>query len=207
MGGDCRACALTLRILTSHRGARLLTLFFPLHNIVGPCVLQGPSQFVCAQYGENEAPGPSVMTTTYSPKAGEVERRWYVVDASEMPLGRLASRVATLLTGKHKPVYARHLDTGDFVIVVNAEKARLTGRKEEAKVYYRHSGRPGGLKTETVAEVRRRYPVRLVERAVRGMLPRGPLGRRQFRKLKVYAGPDHPHAAQKPESLSLSSSA
>lgn len=144
------------------------------------------------------------MTTTYSPKAGEVERRWYVIDASEMPLGRLSSRVARLLTGKHKPSYAPHMDTGDFVIVVNAEKARLTGRKEQEKVYYRHSGRPGALRSETAAEVRRRHPTRLVERAVRGMLPKGTLGRRQLRKLKVYAGPEHPHSAQKPEPLRLS---
>ncbi len=143
------------------------------------------------------------MTKTYSPKAGEVERRWFVVDAADIPLGRLSTRIATVLLGKHKPQYARHIDTGDFVVVVNAERTVLTGNKEEGKIYYRHSGRPGNLRSETAAQVRRRYPTRLIERAVRGMLPKGPLGRQQLTKLKVYAGPEHPHEAQKPESLPL----
>ena len=143
------------------------------------------------------------MSRTYSPKAGEVERRWYVVDASEVPLGRLSTRVARLLTGKHKPQYAPHIDTGDFVIVVNAEKAVLTGKKDADKVYYHHSGRPGSLWSETASELRTKHPTRLVERAVKGMLPKGRLGRAQLRKLKVYAGPDHPHAAQQPEPFAL----
>ena len=143
------------------------------------------------------------MSRTYSPKPGEVERRWLVVDASEIPLGRLSTRVAVLLTGKHKPQYATHIDTGDFVIVVNASKTILTGNKEAAKTYYRHSGKPGSLQSETAAEVRTRYPERLVERAVKGMLPKGKLGRAQYRKLKVYAGPEHPHGAQQPEAVGL----
>jgi large subunit ribosomal protein L13 len=141
------------------------------------------------------------MRKTYSPKAGEIERKWFVVDAAGIPLGRLSTTVARILTGKHKPVYAPHQDTGDFVIVVNAEKAVLTGRKEQEKVYYRHSGRPGSLKQETAAHLRKRRPTQLVERAVRGMLPRNRLGRRQLRKLKVYAGSEHPHQAQKPVAL------
>lgn len=144
-----------------------------------------------------------MMQKTYSPKASEVERRWHVVDAEGIPLGRLSTTVARLLTGKHKPTYAPHVDTGDFVIVVNAKKALLTGRKEEQKVYYRHSGKPGSLKEETAGELRQRRPTRLVELAVRGMLPRNRLGRRQLRKLKVYAGPDHPHQAQQPEPFNV----
>ena len=145
------------------------------------------------------------MSSTYSPKVGEVERRWYVVDAADIPLGRLSARVATVLIGKHKPQYAFHVDTGDFVIVVNASKTRLTGNKEADKMYYRHSGKPGNLKSETAGEVRKKHPARLVERAVKGMLPKGKLGRAQFGKLKVYAGPDHPHAAQQPEPLTVGS--
>jgi large subunit ribosomal protein L13 len=141
---------------------------------------------------------------TYSPKASEIERRWYVVDASGIPLGRLSTVVATLLTGKRKPTYAPHMDVGDFVIVVNAERTVLTGRKEEQKVYYRHSGRPGGMKSRTAAEMRSRHPTRLVEFAVRGMLPKNRLGRRQSKKLKVYAGADHPHQAQQPETSKVS---
>lgn len=138
------------------------------------------------------------MNRTYSPKASEIERRWFVVDAAGVPLGRLSTEVARLLTGKHKPTYARHLDTGDFVIVVNAERTVLTGRKEEQKMYYRHSGRPGGLKEESAGHLRQRLPERMVELAVRGMLPKNRLGRHQGKKLKVYAGPDHPHQAQQP---------
>lgn len=144
------------------------------------------------------------MLKTYSPKAGEVERKWYVVDASELPLGRISTEVARILTGKHKPEYAPHIDTGDFVIVINAEQAVLSGRKETDKVYYRHSMHPGGLKEETAAELRKRRPVKLVERAIKGMLPKNKLGRRQYKKLKVYPGPDHPHQAQQPELRSLS---
>ena len=141
------------------------------------------------------------MRKTYSPKAGEVERNWYVVDAAGMPLGRLSSQVARRLMGKHKPSYAPHLDVGDFIIVVNADQVVLTGRKDEQKVYYRHSGYPGNLKSETAGELRRRRPRKLVENAVKGMLPKNRLGRHQLRKLKVYAGPEHPHQAQKPTPL------
>ena len=145
------------------------------------------------------------MNRTYSPKASEIDRRWYVVDASGVALGLLSSAVARLLTGKHKPTYAPHLDTGDFVIVINAEQTVLTGRKESQKVYYRHSGRPGSLKEETAGEVREKYPERLVERAVRGMLPKNKLGRQQSRKLKVYAGSEHPHQAQQPTEFDVAS--
>jgi len=143
------------------------------------------------------------MFRTYSPKVGEIERRWHLVDAADIPLGRLSTDVARLLTGKHKPQFAPHVDTGDFVIVVNAEKALLTGRKEGGKVYHRTSGRPGGLKSEKAVHLRARRPTRLVEMAVKGMLPKGPLGRKQLRKLKVYAGPEHPHAAQQPAAFTV----
>lgn len=138
------------------------------------------------------------MIKTYSPKSSEIERNWHVVDATEMPLGRLSSVVARLLTGKHKPSYARHVDTGDFVIVVNAEKVALSGRKDEQKIYYRHSGQPGNLRSETAGELRERRPQRMIELSVRGMLPKNRLGRKQIRKLKVYAGSEHPHQAQQP---------
>jgi len=147
------------------------------------------------------------MRKTFSPKRGEIERRWYVVDAEGVPLGRLSSQVARMLTGKTKATYSPHMDVGDFVIVVNADKVVLTGRKEEQKVYYRHSGYPGNLKQETAAHLRRRRPVKLVENAVKGMLPKTRLGRRQLRKLKVYAGPEHPHAAQKPTALTATARA
>ena len=138
------------------------------------------------------------MNRTYSPKLAEIEHQWFVVDAAGVPLGRLSSLVARLLMGKHKPTWAPHIDTGDFVIVVNADKTVLTGRKEEQKVYYHHSGYPGGMKRETAAQRRQRRPVKLIEEAVRGMLPKGPLGRKQLKKLKVYAGGEHPHQAQQP---------
>jgi large subunit ribosomal protein L13 len=138
------------------------------------------------------------MSTTYSPKQGEVERRWHVVDAAGVPLGRLSTAVARLLVGKHKPEYAPHEDTGDFVIVLNAAQVLLTGGKEGGKMYHRTSGRPGGMKSEAAEKLRARFPERLVEKAVKGMLPKNKLGRRQHRKLKVYAGGEHPHQAQKP---------
>jgi len=141
------------------------------------------------------------MNRTYSPKLAEIEHQWFVIDATGIPLGRLSSLVARLLMGKHKPTWAPHIDTGDFVIVVNADKTVLTGRKEEQKVYYHHSGYPGGMKSETAAQRRQRRPVKLVEEAVRGMLPKGPLGRKQLKKLKVYAGGEHPHQAQQPTPL------
>ncbi len=139
------------------------------------------------------------MRTTYMAKPGEVERKWYVVDAKGKTLGRLASEVAALLRGKHKPEYTPHVDTGDFVIVINAKDVQLSGKKMSKKIYYRHSGWPGGLKMTTAAEMRDKRPERMIELAVTGMLPRTSLGRRQLRKLKVYAGPEHPHQAQQPE--------
>jgi large subunit ribosomal protein L13 len=145
------------------------------------------------------------MKRTYSPKLAEIEHSWHVLDATGVPLGRLSSLAAKLLTGKHKPAYATHIDTGDFVIVVNAEKAVLTGKKEEDKVYYRHSGTPGGLKKEVASKLRARRPTQLVERAVWGMLPKSRLGRAQLKKLKVYAGPEHPHQAQKPQTMDVAS--
>ena len=140
----------------------------------------------------------SVSVRTYTPKPGDVERHWHVVDASDVVLGRLASQVAALLRGKHKPVFAPHVDTGDFVIVVNAEKVALTGAKREQKVDYRHSGYPGGLRETTYTELLDKNPRRAVEKAVRGMLPHNKIGRQQIKKLKVYAGPEHPHQAQQP---------
>jgi large subunit ribosomal protein L13 len=144
-----------------------------------------------------------MIKRTYSPKLGEIEHRWYVLDAAGIPLGRLSSLAAKLLMGKHKPTYATHLDTGDFVIVINAEKAVLTGRKEEQKMYHHHTGYPGGIKSESAAHLRKRRPTKMVEEAVWGMLPKGPLGRQIFRKLKVYAGPNHPHQAQQPEAMDM----
>jgi large subunit ribosomal protein L13 len=135
---------------------------------------------------------------TFSPKAADIQRQWHVIDASDVVLGRLASHVAILLRGKHKPIFAPHLDTGDFVIVVNASKVALTGNKLTGKRVYRHSGYPGGIRSETYGELLAKHPERLVERAVRGMLPKSTLGRSMLRKLKVYAGPDHPHQAQQP---------
>jgi large subunit ribosomal protein L13 len=143
------------------------------------------------------------MTRTYSPKLAEIERRWYVLDAAGIPLGRLSSLAARLLTGKHKPTYTPHMDTGDFVIVVNADKAVLTGRKEEQKFYHYHTGYPGGLKSEAATHLRKRRPIKMVEEAVWGMLPKSRLGRAQRRKLKVYAGGEHPHQAQQPTPLDV----
>ncbi|MDX1387827.1 MAG: 50S ribosomal protein L13 [Acidobacteriota bacterium] len=140
---------------------------------------------------------------TYVPKAGEIERVWWIVDARGLTLGRLSTAVADRLSGKHKPTWTPFLDTGDHVVVVNAEKVRLTGNKLEAKLYRRHSGQPGGLKEISAGELLEKHPERVVEFAVRGMLPKGPLGRRMARKLKVYAGPDHPHTAQKPQNLAV----
>ncbi len=143
------------------------------------------------------------LQRTFSPKASDINRSWYVIDADNVPLGRLSSEIAQILRGKHKPTYAPHMDGGDFVIVVNAEKVYVSGNKEIEKIYYRHSGYPGGLRAETLSKVRKDHPERLIEAAVRGMLPKNRLGRQIFRKLKVYAGPDHPHAAQMPEPLAL----
>ena len=141
------------------------------------------------------------MDTTYVPPVNTLEHNWYIVDATDQRLGRLASEIATRLRGKNKPTFTPHMDTGDFVIVINAEKVAVTGKKRSQKIYRRHSGRPGGMKTETFAKLQARLPQRIVEEAVRGMLPHTSLGRQLFTKLKVYAGPDHPHAAQRPEQL------
>jgi len=141
---------------------------------------------------------------TYSPKPGDVERQWHVIDANDVVLGRLASQTATLLRGKHKAQYAPHVDVGDFVIIVNADKIALTGKKHEQKFAYRHSGYPGGLRANNYTTMLQRYPRRVVEKAVRGMLPHNRLGRQMMSKLKVYAGLDHPHQAQQPVTFEIS---
>lgn len=138
---------------------------------------------------------------TYSVREGEIERRWFVVDATDQTLGRLASRIARVLEGKHKPAFAPHLDTGDHVVVLNAGKIRVTSDKLESKLYIRHSGYPQGYKEETLGHLLNRRPEEVIRRAVKGMLPHNRLGTQQLRKLKVYAGADHPHAAQRPEPL------
>ena len=138
---------------------------------------------------------------TYTAKPGEIERRWHVVDAEGQTLGRLATRIADVLRGKDKPVYTPHVDTGDFVIVVNAEKIAVTGKKLDDKIYYRHSGYPGGIKQRTLREQLDRRPTEVLRVAVKGMLPKNKLAARQLVKLKIYSGPDHPHAAQEPKPL------
>ncbi|MRH29146.1 50S ribosomal protein L13 [Microbacterium sp. SYP-A9085] len=143
------------------------------------------------------------MTRTFTPKAGEIQREWLVIDATDVVLGRLASHAAALLRGKHKPTFANHLDTGDFVVIVNAAKVALTGQKLQKKLAYRHSGYPGGLKSVSYEELLEKNPVRAVEKAVRGMLPKNTLGRQQLTKLKVYAGAEHPHAAQQPKTYTF----
>ena len=141
--------------------------------------------------------------STYIPKAGDVERKWFVIDAKDQVLGHLAAKAASILSGKVKPSYTPFLDTGDHVIVINAEKVHLTGRKEEDKVYRRHSGFMGGLRETAAGKMRQKHPTRLIEEAVKGMLPKTKLGRAMFGKLKVYSGPDHPHRAQKPQPLQI----
>ncbi|ABS20511.1 50S ribosomal protein L13 [Bacillus cytotoxicus] len=143
------------------------------------------------------------MRTTFMAKANEVERKWYVVDAEGQTLGRLASEVASILRGKHKPTFTPHVDTGDHVIIINAEKVHLTGNKLNDKIYYRHTQHPGGLKQRTALEMRTNYPVQMLELAIKGMLPKGRLGRQMSKKLNVYAGAEHPHQAQKPEVYEL----
>lgn len=140
---------------------------------------------------------------TYTPKASEIQREWYVVDAEGVILGRLSTEVARVLRGKHKPTFAPHIDTGDHVIVINADKIVLSRDKANSKRIYRHSGYPGGIKSESFAELLGRKPADAVRRSIRGMVPKGPLGRQQMTKLKVYAGPDHPHAAQSPKPLEI----
>lgn len=140
---------------------------------------------------------------TFSAKPHEVKRDWFVVDATDKVLGRLATEIARRLRGKHKPEFTPHVDTGDFIVVVNVEKLRVTGGKAEKKVYYRHSGYPGGIYEDTFAKLQQRAPVRVLEKAVKGMLPKGPLGYAMIKKLKVYAGGSHPHVAQQPKSLEV----
>ncbi|WP_416676478.1 50S ribosomal protein L13 [Egbenema bharatensis] len=144
-----------------------------------------------------------MTTKTYLPPQDSIDRKWYVVDAENQRLGRLATEIAMILRGKNKPTYTPHMDTGDFVIVVNADKIAVTGRKSSQKLYRRHSGRPGGMKTETYSQLQARIPERIIEQAVKGMLPKNALGRQLFTKLKVYAGTNHPHQAQKPEVLEI----
>ena len=140
---------------------------------------------------------------TFSARSETVERAWYVVDAADKPLGRLASKVAQRLRGKHKPVYTPHVDTGDYIVVVNAARIAVTGRKLTQKLYHRHSGYPGGIRSESLERMLERHPTRVIEHAVRGMLPKGPLGRAMFRKLRVYSGAHHRHSAQQPKTLSI----
>ncbi len=144
-----------------------------------------------------------ICMKTFSANAQTVRREWYVVDATDKVLGRLASEVATRLRGKHKPEYTPHVDTGDHIVIVNADKVRVTGNKAQAKIYYRHSGYPGGIKEISLEEQLQRHPTRVIESAVKGMLPKNPLGRAMFSKLRVYAGPEHEHQAQQPKALEL----
>lgn len=143
------------------------------------------------------------MNKTIVPSIDSIEKKWYIVDAENQRLGRLATEIANVLRGKNKPSYTPHLDTGDYVIVINAEKVVVTGKKSEQKLYRRHSGRPGGMKVETFAQLQKRIPERIIEKAVKGMLPKNSLGRSLFTKLKVYTGPNHPHIAQQPETLTI----
>lgn len=145
------------------------------------------------------------MNKTSIPSIDSNTRQWYLVDAENQTLGRLATEVASVLRGKNKPYFTPHLDTGDFVVVVNADKIRVSGKKAQQKLYRRHSGRPGGMKVETFSSLQSRLPERILEKAIKGMLPHNALGRQLFRKLKVYRGADHPHAAQKPQILNLNS--
>ncbi len=150
---------------------------------------------------KNYSGGNTMKTFMASPAT--IERKWYVVDATDMTLGRLASEVAKVLRGKNKPIFTPHIDTGDYVIVVNAEKVKVTGKKLEQKIYYHHSDYVGGMKETTLKEMMNKHPERVVEHAVKGMLPKGPLGRQMYTKLHVYAGPEHQQAAQKPEVLTF----
>lgn len=140
---------------------------------------------------------------TYTPKPADIQREWYVVDAKDQTLGRLATQIAVLLRGKHKPIFSPHMDVGDFVIVINADKIRVSGNKMETKMYYRHSGHPGGLTSITLRDQLQRFPDRVIRSAVRGMLPKNSLGRKQLKKLKIYAAPTHPHEAQRPKTYEL----
>ncbi len=143
------------------------------------------------------------MIKTHVPPVDSIEKKWYVIDATDKRLGRLASEIAQILRGKNKPTFTPHMDTGDFAIVINAEKVQVTGKKRSQKLYRRHSGRPGGMKVETFEKLQARIPERIIEKAVKGMLPKNALGRKLFTNLKVYAGSEHPHAAQQPEVLEI----
>ena len=143
------------------------------------------------------------MIKTHVPPVDSIEKKWYVIDATDKRLGRLASEIAQILRGKNKPTFTPHMDTGDFAIVINAEKVQVTGKKRSQKLYRRHSGRPGGMKVETFDKLQARIPERIIEKAVKGMLPKNALGRKLFTNLKVYAGSEHPHAAQQPEVLEI----
>lgn len=145
------------------------------------------------------------LQRTFIPKPADVERQWWVVDAADLPLGRVASEVAVLLRGKHKPTFAPHVDGGDYVVVLNVERVGVTGNKEDAKKYYRHSGYPGGIRELSLGEMRERYPERIIETAVKGMLPKNKLGRRMLGRLKACAGTTHPHGAQNPQPRDISS--
>src|SRR5438128_1278425 len=175
----------------------------------GQCarVLSFPDRWSRRELLESAAGGrfvrPFSRMKTYSAKPGEIEREWFVVDAEGQTLGRLATRIAETLRGKGKAQYTPHVDTGDFVVVVNAEKVRVTGNKLDQKRYYRHSGYPGGLRSRTLREQLERRPTEVIRKAVKGMLPKNRLARRQLTKLKVYAGPDHPHEAQAPQPLEV----
>ena len=140
---------------------------------------------------------------TYTAKAGEIRQDWYIVDAAGKVLGRLAAEIARRLRGKHKPEFTPHMDTGDYIVVVNADKLRVTGRKAESKMYYRHSGYPGGIYSTTFAKLHARHPDRVLKLAVKGMLPKGPLGYAMLKKMKIYSGVDHPHTAQQPKNLEI----
>lgn len=140
---------------------------------------------------------------TYSARPDQVKRNWFVVDAAGQTLGRISTEIAHRLRGKHKPEYTPHVDTGDFIIVINADKVTVTGNKEEGKLYHHHTGYPGGLKTTNFKKLQEKHPIRIIEKSVKGMLPKNPLGRAMFRKLKVYAGAEHPHSAQQPQELLL----
>lgn len=169
--------------------------------------LKGEGPISYSHKPNEELPRPKIqnptMNKTYVPPINSLEHKWYVIDAEGQRLGRLASAIAQIIRGKNKANFTPHLDTGDFVIVINAEKIEVTGKKSSQKLYRRHSGRPGGMKTETFAKLQARLPERIIEEAVKGMLPKTSLGRKLFTKLKVYVGPNHPHEAQLPEELTI----
>ena len=167
------------------------------------CPTMSPGNLLCFVKHQTYKLEETNVRTTYMAKTGEVERKWYVVDATDIPLGRLSAVVASVLRGKNKPTFTPHVDTGDFVIVINADKVKLTGKKASDKMYYRHSNHPGGLKSVSAGELRDKNSRRLIETSVKGMLPKKTLGRQQLSKLHVYGGVDHPHQAQQPEVLDI----